>query len=161
MAIASPYSRSTNLKQPCRNARKLKNKKPGKTGERNENPRKMKKTDEIVKAAPGYFKSYPKEDVFYATSDGNFFLGKDKTLAESHGRTIGEEPVKLERKDFEGGTVVIPEGDPTADWTKEQLLAYGAAKFPDLKLSKKAGVDNLLEKLIEAAKAAGGNGGGQ
>lgn len=50
--------------------------------------------------------------------------------------------------------VVIPDGDPNKDWTKDQLIAYGGRKFPDLKLTKSMKEDTILDKLAEAAKPA-------
>jgi hypothetical protein len=42
---------------------------------------------ELEQKLGGYKKAYPKNEVFYATEDGNIFLEKNKREAESHANT--------------------------------------------------------------------------
>lgn len=39
-------------------------------------------------------------NIMYATIDGNFFYESSKTYADSHGKTIKSEPIKITRADL-------------------------------------------------------------
>lgn len=44
--------------------------------------------EELAAKASEIFKSHPAEDVLYATEDGQFFLKKNKGLADDHNRKV-------------------------------------------------------------------------
>ncbi len=52
-------------------------------------PKNKPKANEFEAIAQRYAKSYPKNKVFYITSDRQVFLSDNKCLAEMHQRTIG------------------------------------------------------------------------
>ncbi len=52
-------------------------------------PKGKRKVNEFEAIAQRYAKSYPKNKVFYITSDRQVFLSDNKCLAEMHQRTIG------------------------------------------------------------------------
>lgn len=58
----------------------------------------------------------------------------------------------FEEKKEQAASVQIPEGEPSKDWTKAELVAYGAREYPDLKLQESWKEDTLLEKLAKAAE---------
>ena len=124
----------------------------------------MKSKDKLIEESKGYFKAYPNENEVHTVGDGNFFLKKDLSAAKTYAAQQKKDLVKITRDEAgmlpksDQGTkdkdpVVIPEGLPSKDWTKKQLIAYGAQEFPDLKLTMKMKEDTILTKLAEAAKA--------
>lgn len=121
-----------------------------------------KSKTELIKEAKGYFKKYPKAGVIYTTGDGNFFLESNLSAAKTHAKQQKEKLKEIHREEVEGTTeskktdkdpVVIPEGEPSKEWTKDQLIAYGEQTYPDVKLTKQMKEDTLLEKLAEAKAA--------
>lgn len=56
--------------------------------------------NKLTKEAKTYFEMYPKEDVFHATSDGNFFKGSNLSLAKSHKQTQAKRNKKLDIHTF-------------------------------------------------------------
>lgn len=59
----------------------------------------MKLTDEVKKNAISIFKAHPKEDVVLAFEDGNYFVGKNRHFAETHGNSKKIKPLEITRKE--------------------------------------------------------------
>lgn len=56
--------------------------------------------DELKKLADEFFKQYPKEKSFWATEDGQFFLGSRKNYAIDHAKKSKlSEPVEFKREE--------------------------------------------------------------
>lgn len=117
----------------------------------------MSKTKvELLKEAKSYFDAYPKEQEIHTTGDGNFFLNSNKSAAKTHERQTKGELMTITRSEVEATDgqakqdVVIPEGEPSKEWTREELFAYGEREYPDLKIAKNSKEDTILSKLAEA-----------
>lgn len=133
----------------------------------------MKSKKELTQESKAYFKAYPKEDAFLTTGDGNFFPASKASQAKSYEKQSKGKLITITREEAEASksntapppakgneppkgkdAVLVPEGDPSKDWTKDQLIAYGAQEYPDLKLTKSMKEDTILAKLGIGKKAA-------
>lgn len=106
-------------------------------------------------AAP-YFEAYPKEDLFLATGDGQFFTKANSSAAKSHAKAIKSELVEVNRGEREGAKekapIELPEGNPTKEgWTIPQIQEWLTQR--EVKFAKNALEDNLLGKVEEFLKS--------
>jgi hypothetical protein len=132
----------------------------------------MKSKKQLIEDSKSYFKKYPKDNKVLTIGDGNFFLESNKSAAKTYAKqnkkdliTITREDAgvesdaktadskKAKTSDTKKDEVVIPEGDPSKSWTKDELIAYGQREYPDLKLTKRMSEDTILDNLAEAFKA--------
>lgn len=106
--------------------------------------------------AKDLFERNPKTTTLYKIKGKRIYFSA-KEGAEQHAHSSGEELVVLSRADFfpteTDEAAPYPEGEPSAAWTKEQLVAYGQDKYPALKLQVSWKEDTILAKLEEAKNA--------
>ena len=50
--------------------------------------------------------------------------------------------------------VVIPDAEPSESWTKDELIAFGAREYPDLRLTKSMKESTILSYLADAKIAS-------
>lgn len=124
--------------------------------------KKLKTQAELTEMSAAYFEAYPKEDLFLATGDGQFFTKANSSAAKSHAKAIKSELVEINRDGSKGNenegsndvqkTVELPEGNPTKEgWTIPQIQEWLTQR--EVKFAKNAKEDNLLGKVEEFLKA--------
>lgn len=114
----------------------------------------MKNKEQLLKDAPGYFKNYPKQEIFFATEDGQFF--PQETSARSHCARSKKkikyfEILRSEVTAEDKENVQIPEGNPGEEWTIPQIQAWLDKR--DVKYGNNAKEANLLAKVTEFLEA--------
>lgn len=87
---------------------------------------------ELEAKVPGYAKAYPENEVFYATEDGNFFLEKDKRLADSHAKAK-----KVKLYPFEVSSSAEVSDDKSDEGTDEPINLSKLNKAELLELAEK------------------------
>lgn len=86
----------------------------------------------IIEAAKPYFKSYPKVNTFYVTSDGMFFTPENRNAGVDHANKLKTPLVPISRKDIEDVVDSLsdrnPKGEakdiPTDKWKNDDIKKY-------------------------------------
>ena len=102
-----------------------------------------------VKKSEAYFKAYPKVDAFHVTSDGSFFPEENKSMAESHQRSLKKGKIEVITRKEAGVSasdeMILPEGEPSKEWKNDELKSYMAEKSIEFEDSDKKA--DLLDKI--------------
>lgn len=104
----------------------------------------MKDLKALKEDSKSYFDRYPKESVFYATPDGQFFIGKNRNLAMKHAANFKGKYYTIQRSDISTSSKVAGKStEPSKDWKVDEIKEYlNSREIPfDDKLKKK---DDLL-----------------
>lgn len=83
---------------------------------------KNKTKEQLTEMAKAYFEAYPKQDVFLATSDGQFFTDANKSSAKSHAKSIDSELHVISRSgEKESGKNLLDVLSNVSGLSKEEL----------------------------------------
>jgi len=106
--------------------------------------------------AKDLFERNPEVETLHKVKGKSIYFSSEEG-AKAHKAKHKEELEVLDRADFfeedDESKPSYPAGEPSKAWTREELVAYGNEKYPELKLQVKWKEDTILSKLAEAAKA--------